>query len=40
MASLLLNLVNNLDERIHKINVNMDAMIKNLKPAESNINIT
>ena len=31
MASSLSNLVNNLSDGIHKINVNMDMLIKNVK---------
>ena len=38
MASLLSNLVN-LSEGIHRINVNMDMMIKNVKHVELNISI-
>ena len=36
MASSLSNPINNLAEGIHKINVNMDLVIKNLKLAELN----
>ena len=39
MTNSLLNLVNNLSERIHKLNVNTDMMIKNLKLAKLDINI-
>ena len=39
MASSLSNLVNNLSKEIHKIKLNTDKMIKNVKTAELNINI-
>ena len=39
MVSLLLSLVNSLFEGIHKVYVNTDTIIKNVKPAELNINI-
>ena len=39
IASSLSNLVNNLSEGIHRINVNSDTMIKNVKLVEWNISI-
>ena len=37
MASLLLNLVNNLSEVIHRTKLNTDMIIKNVRLAELNI---
>ena len=39
MASSLSTLVNKVSEGIHRINVNLDMMIKNVKHAELNISI-
>ena len=39
MASSLSSLVDNLGEGIHKINVNMDMILKNVKRAESNLKL-
>ena len=39
MASLFSNIANNLSEGIHKINLNWNTMIENVKLAELNINI-
>ena len=39
VASLFSNLVNNFSEETHKINVNTDTMIKDVKLAELDINI-
>ena len=37
MASSLSSLVNNVSKRIHRINVNMDMIIKNVKLVELNM---
>ena len=39
MASSLSNLVNNLSEGVHKLNVNLDTMIKDVELVELKISI-